>query len=105
MNLSRQEINRLNRQDRIILVDDASIFSEQALESMRDHVSTIIIKSKAPSFVSKLPFSLVNAKDVILEERENFAVIGKASLEKQKERADILHKIVAEYKEARNVQL
>lgn len=95
----------LDEQDDAIFVDNPSIFSQRSLVFIRDHIKTLICSNKPPFAVLQQPFTIINRKDLDLEERERFVVVKKRSLEREKEKSLVLHKIVQQYREERQAVL
>lgn len=91
--------------DRIILVDDINTFSERSIDYLKGKVTTIITKTKPSELMKKQPFDIMLAHDLNLDERETFALVDKARLEQEKEKKDMLQKIVKEYQDERNIIL
>ena len=104
--LGWNEVERtIEQNDQVILVDDINIFSEKALEFIKDKISTIIFKLHPSKALEQQSFNFINAKHLQVEEYENFAVVNKGDLEREKEKSNLLSKIVQEYQEERHAQL
>ncbi|MEK6840180.1 MAG: DUF460 domain-containing protein, partial [Nanoarchaeota archaeon] len=104
-NLGWNEVQKIGHQDSIILVEDVNIFSERSWEELKKHVNTIIFKIHPSKSILNQPFHFINTKDVQCEEYETFAVVDSESIEKEKQKTNILSKIVQEYKEERRVNI
>ena len=104
--LGFDEVQRtIEKGDSVILVDDVNVFSEKSFDYMKENVSTIIFKNSPSKTIDQRSFYFVNAKNLGIEEHDNFAVVDKEILEKEKEKVNVLSKIVQEYKEERHAQL
>ncbi len=104
--LGIDEVGRsITPQDKVILVDEVNNFSEKALTFMKGKVETIICKNKPSDALHRKPFHFILAKNISLDERDNFALVDKESLKKEKEKADVLSKILQEYQDERQVSL
>ena len=102
-NLGKEEIElHITPSEKIVLVDDVSIFSEKSLSALKDKIEIILCRQKPPALLLNQPFLFIQTKDVLMEERENFAVIDKESLRKAREKVNILQKVVQEYQEERS---
>lgn len=104
-NLGWNEVQKIEHQDSIIFVDDVNIFSEKSWEELKKYVNTIIFKAHPSKVILNQPFHFINAKDVQCEEYETFAVVNSESIEKEKQKTNILSKIVQEYREERQVNV
>ena len=101
-NLGASEVEgNVGGDDKVIFVDDPSVFSERALEVLRGRVETIIYRGKVPRVVAEKPFHFVGMGEVHVEVRENFVVVDANELKKEKEKSDVLYKVVKEYQEER----
>jgi predicted RNase H-like nuclease (RuvC/YqgF family) len=85
----------------ILLVDDLDISSNEAIQQLRDKVSCIVYRKASKKTQENLQFSAINAKDLGLSETEYFACASKSELEKQKNKLDMLKKVVEEYRQER----
>ena len=104
--LGFDEVQRtIEKGDNVILVDDVNVFSERSFDYIKDKISTIIFKNNPSKIIDQKSFYLVSAKNLGIEEHDNFAVVDKERLEKEKEKVNVLSKIVKEYKEERHAQL
>jgi predicted RNase H-like nuclease (RuvC/YqgF family) len=102
-NLGREELEKVTLKEKMISVDDVSIFSEKSLAALKDKIHIIVCKQKPPQPLLHQPFLFIQAKELALEEKENFVIVEKESLQKAKEKVDILQKVVQEYQQERNV--
>ena len=90
--------------DNIIYVDDISIFSEKTLGFLKNKVTTIIF-NRGGNDVTRRPFNFIDKNKLNIIEREDFILADRDEIEKEKSRADILYKIIEEYKEDRKSSL
>lgn len=103
--LNIDEILSAVKKGDVILVDDPNSFSEKTFDFLRDKVDTILYKKKPGKYVSEKPFNWVNVENLGIVEREEFALVNKDTLEKEKKQANLLFKLVEEYQEERRGSL
>lgn len=97
--LSFDEVEIRNLKE-VIFVEDPSSFSEKTLDFLKGKVEVIInSKPVSRSISSKFIFVSVKNLDAIFE--DNFILVEKTKLEREKNKVDILSKVVEEYKEER----
>jgi predicted RNase H-like nuclease (RuvC/YqgF family) len=105
-NLGWDEIRtKITSQDRIILVNNPNEFSEKSLDYMKDKVETIICSITPTTTIKNKPFNIISSKNLDIEQRENFAVVNKESVEQEKKKSDLLYKIVQEYQDERRTDI
>ena len=87
------------RQDDILLVEEPNIFSENTLSILKDKVSVVIYK-KAPSrkIMEKTDFIFIDCSKLDIFEEEYFAIANKQIFNKEKNKLDVLKKIIDDYK-------
>lgn len=84
----------------IIFVEDPSIFSEKTLELLKGKVSVIIYsKSASKSISDRLVF--VNVKNIEIIIEDDFVLVEKSRFEEEKNKVDLLSKVVEEYRKER----
>ncbi|MBI2130100.1 DUF460 domain-containing protein [Candidatus Woesearchaeota archaeon] len=93
---SKNKILNIGNED-VLLVDDPNTYSEKIIDSLKYKVRFVIFK-KEPSKKLKDQFIFINSKDVQIEENSYFAIASKKDFKRQKEKADILNKVVQEYR-------
>ncbi len=84
----------------IIFVEDPGIFSEKTLELLKDKVS-IIIYSKPASKNILDKFIFINIKNLETVMEDEFVLVEKLRFEEEKNKVDLLAKVVEEYKRER----
>ena len=87
------------RQDDILLVEEPNIFSENTLSILKDKVSVVIYK-KAPSrkIMEKTDFIFIDCSKLDIFEEEYFAITNKQIFNKEKNKLDVLKKIIDDYR-------
>ena len=87
------------RQDDILLVEEPNIFSENTLTPLKDKVSVVIYK-KAPSrkIMEKTDFIFIDCSKLDIFEEEYFAITNKQIFNKEKNKLDVLKKIIDDYR-------
>lgn len=98
-NLSFDEIKDKRLKD-VIFVEEPSIFSERALNFLEGKVS-VIIHSKPVSKRISDKFIFVNVKNLEAIIEDKFVLVNKAQFNEEKNKFDLLTKVVREYKEER----
>lgn len=102
--LGWREFENVKYIDNIIYIDDASIFSEKTFDFLKNKVTTIIF-NRGGKDVTRRPFNFIDKNKLNIIEREDFILVDRDEIEKEKSRADILYKIIEEYKEDRKSNL
>ena len=106
-NLGMQEFEKkksiLNiRQGDILLVKDPDITSEKVIAEIKDKVTSILYRKPVSKKIeSKLPFVFIDANKLSIEENHYFGIINKEEFDKIKNKNNILHKIIEDYKKER----
>ena len=86
----------------ILLVKDPDIISEKTINDIKDKVQVIFYKKPISEKVeSKLPFVFINSNNVGIDENEYFGIINRGEFERIKNKKDLLHKIIEDYKRER----
>jgi len=98
-NLSFDEIKNKELKN-IIFVEDPSIFSEKALELLRGKVSVIIYSKPASKDVLN-KFIFINVKNLEVIMEDEFILVEKSRFEEEKNKTDMLSKVIEEYKKER----
>lgn len=95
----------LNIQNRdILLVDNPNIITQKTVDALKSMVEVIVCKQKiSPKLSKQLKFIFINADKLNIEETEFFAVVPKQELEKEKNNASLLNKIIEDYREGRDL--
>ncbi len=100
-NLSWEEVEK-QELGKIIYVEEPNIFSEKSTEKIRENVEIIISKKEMSNKVrEKFRVIFINANKLDVQEENGIMLINKEKLEKEKEKIDILKKVIEEYREAR----
>ena len=99
-NLTQEIIPSVEKGD-ILFIEDVNEQSERTWDFLKDKVATIIYKQKPSKEVLTRSFNFIDATQLTYIEKSAFVLIEKEELEKEKEKSDILYKIVEEYKEQR----
>ena len=96
----KEKLLKISKDD-ILLVDDPNIISDKAIEKIKTKVDIIVYNKKPGKKVSSLPFTLIDAKKLDIEENQYFAIVSKEDFEKEKSKVDVLSKVVEDYKKER----
>ena len=96
----KEKLLKISKDD-ILLVDDPNIISDKAIEKIKTKVDIIVYNKKPGKKVSSLPFTLIDAKKLDIEENQYFAIVSKEEFEKEKSKVDVLSKVVEDYKKER----
>jgi len=103
-NLTKKELLKKNflniKEGDILLVRDARQFDKDAINFLKEKISTILYIKKTNA---DLPFTFIDAKKLKIDEIDNFAAVDKKELEKMKNEQSTLKKIILDYKEGRKV--
>lgn len=95
--LSFSDVKRLKD---VIFVEEPGIFSEKTLDLLKGKVS-VIIHSKPVSKSISNRFIFINIKDLEAVVEDKFILVDKVKFDEEKNKFDILSKVVKEYKEER----
>lgn len=84
----------------VIFVEDPSSFSEKALDFLKGKV-TVVVHSKPVSKTVRSRFVFIDVKslDAVIEDR--FVLVGKSKFEREKNKVNILARVVEEYEKER----
>ena len=86
----------------VLLVNDLSIFSAQTLKELEDKVSVIVYRKNITNKIKQaMPFILLPAEKLNLQESKDFAVCSKDQFNHAKNNLNILAEIVEQYKKER----
>lgn len=89
------------RESDILLVEDANVYSEKAL-AMLNNVQVIVFKKPLSRKTrDELRFIFIDAKNLNLEEHDDFAVAGKDELEREKISQNLLMRVIDSYRKER----
>lgn len=99
--LGLHEFENMNIIDNIIYVEDLNIFSEKTFDIINNKVTTIIY-NKGNKDILKKPFNFTDKNKLSIIEKEDFILADKNEIDKEKNKNDILNKIIEEYKEDRS---
>lgn len=100
-NLSWEEVASENL-GKIIYVNEPNIFSEKSISKLNSEVSIIITGKELSKKISgKFKPIFLDAKKVEAEEEDGIVLVNKEKLEKEKNKVNIVKKIVEEYRETR----
>lgn len=90
------------KQGDILLVKDMDIGSDKIIREIKGKVEVIFYKKPISKKVeSRLPFVFISANQLDIEENEYFGILDKKEFEKVKDKEELLHKIVKDYKKER----
>ena len=96
----KKSILKIKNKD-ILFVDDLDIFSRKIINELKEKVDIIVYKKASKKTLSELPFITINSFKLNPIEETFFALINRKSFKKAKSQADLLNKIVTEYKKER----
>lgn len=100
-NLSREELEK-EELGRVIYVEEPNIFSERSAEKIRENVEIVISKKEmSKKVIDKFKVIFISASKVDAEEENGIILINKEKLEKEKNKTNILKKVIEEYRETR----
>jgi hypothetical protein len=85
----------------ILLVDDLDIHSQKIIDCLKDKNITVLARKASKKTKEILPFTVIDARNINLEEEELFASIPKNDFKDINRKYSLLSKIVDEYKETR----
>lgn len=101
-NLSKESISLVNPDSEdILLVDDPNTFSQSACEELKQLDLCILTRKKPTPVLEKYGLTIIGANNLHIEENSHFALIDPEELKKEKEKKEILFKIVQDYREKR----
>lgn len=83
----------------ILLIDDLNTYSQKTIDELKNKVSLIIFKKASKKTRDLIPITTI--KNLKITETEFFAAVDKEALNKEKSKADILGKVVEDYKKKR----
>ncbi|MBW2981117.1 DUF460 domain-containing protein [Candidatus Woesearchaeota archaeon] len=86
----------------ILFVDDPNILSDKTIAAIRNKVQVIVYNKKPGRKLAELPFLFIDSKKLDIEEDNYFAVVSKELFEREKNKLDILNKVVEDYKKERS---
>lgn len=107
VNLSSSEFERakdmLNIQKGdILLIDDPNTYSSKAVSELQLLIDVIINKKKVSRETEEnLPFVFVDCELLNVEENKYFGLVSRLDLDREFKKADILNKVIQEYKKER----
>ena len=79
------------------------IGSDKIIKEIKGKVEVIFYKKPISKKVeSRLPFVFISANQVDIEENEYFGILDKKEFENVKNKEELLHKIVKDYKKERS---
>jgi predicted RNase H-like nuclease (RuvC/YqgF family) len=94
------------REEDILLVEEPNVYSQKTMSYLKDKVSIIVTKNKANKKTKEdIGMVFIDAEKLDIKENEYFAVADREQLEKEKNKINILAKIVEDYKGERNIKL
>jgi len=86
----------------ILLVDNVNEYGQKTVEFLNEKVGIIVYRQKITAKIQEeLPFLLIDASSLKIDENSYFAFAGKADFEKQKSSKELLGKIIKEYRKER----
>ncbi len=86
----------------VLLVDDPNMISDRVISAIKDVVHTIIFYKKPGKKVSSLPFAFIDSANLDITENEYFAIVPKEQVDRETGKADILNKVIEDYKRERS---
>ncbi len=89
------------REGDVVLVDDADQCSEQGVSMLKSKVGIIVAKKCAMRNV--LPFVVIPATKLSVQENRSFGFVAKQDFEREKNAVTVLQKIIEEYQEERRI--
>ncbi|MBI2138090.1 DUF460 domain-containing protein [Candidatus Woesearchaeota archaeon] len=90
----------------VLLVKDVEQFSQKAIGQLKGKVSTIIYKKPiSQKTKERLPFLLIDASKMGIEEAAYFGLVSKESLDNARKEASMLHSLVDNYQKERKASL
>jgi predicted RNase H-like nuclease (RuvC/YqgF family) len=85
-----------------LYVEDPNVFSEKSTEKIREEVEVIISKKEmSKKLTEKFEVTFINANKVDAEEEGSIILINKEKLEKEKNKTNVVKKVIEEYRESR----
>jgi predicted RNase H-like nuclease (RuvC/YqgF family) len=109
-NLGSSEFENKNKflnikEDDILFIDNPNIFNNKVIEKLKGKVRIIIYKKKLNKATKRLSFIFINRENLNLIETKHFAIVNKEMLNKEINKANILSKIIEDYKKERVIGL
>ncbi len=87
------------RKNDIILVDDPNIASEDVVEFLKERVFVIVNKKPVSRKIdNRLPFILIDSKNLNIDEDKYFGFVDKKQFESEKNKIDWVRKMVEDYR-------
>jgi hypothetical protein len=86
----------------VFLVDDPNVASEDVVEALRDNLATVIHESRLTNKHNGVTY--VDADDVSYEEVDEYVLFEPATLKHAHDQANVLKKVVTEYRQERSDQ-
>ena len=105
--LGRASYEKLNNiisieKNDMLLVENPEIYSQKIIDQLNDKVHIILTKKKIPKKLKKqLPFIVIEGDNMSLMESRYFCLINKSEFDKVKKEANLIGKIIEEYKASR----
>lgn len=100
-NLSWEEIEK-EELAKVIYVEEPNIFSEKSIEKVKEKVDVVVSKKEMSGKVEeKFRVMFIHADKVDAQEEDGIVLVDKEKIEKEKSKADILKKVIEEYREGR----
>jgi predicted RNase H-like nuclease (RuvC/YqgF family) len=86
----------------VLFVDDPNIISDKTIAKIKNKVSIIIYNKKLGKKVAELPFFFISSKKLDIKEDKYFAVVSREEFEQEKNKLDVLNKVIHDYKKERS---
>lgn len=103
-NLGNLEFESKNRflnikENDILLIENPNIFNNKVIEKLKGIIKAIVYKEDLNKTTKSLPFIFIDGRNLNLIETRHFAIINRKVFDKEFGRANILEKVVEEYKQ------
>lgn len=100
----RQQAGGLDlREGDLLLVEDPSTLSASVVETLKKKVSVIVTRRPVSRKLrEELPFIVVDAAGLHLEETSSFAIVQKEQIDRQTRSSEALRKVISDYKKERS---
>ena len=83
----------------VLYIENPNIFSEKTFEKIKNIKAIIHASTTTPSSLPEIP--LIKKSDLNIIERTDFIMIDKKELENKLKSADVIYKIIDDYKKER----
>lgn len=97
--LTKNKILNIKKDD-VLLVDNPNIFSEKTIDFLKKRIDIIISKRKVSKKLTE-DLNFIDARNLKINESRFFAIIDKKDFETEKNKLNLLAKIVQDYRKSR----